>query len=95
MDIVPSTLNLYNITKVAQKVAVGAAHAESAVVGSEAVLLVSSTDCHVRTGATPVAVTDDILLPAKVFLALVVNRGDKVSVIQDAAGGSLYIAELN
>jgi len=75
----------------ALKVTVGAAHAESAAIGGVAALLCSTTDCHIVVGDAPTATTNDTLLPAKTFLKIACLSTDKVSVIQDAAGGSLFI----
>jgi hypothetical protein len=75
----------------ALKVSVGIAHAESAAIGCVAALLCSTTDCHIAVGSAPVATVNDTLLPAKTFLKIACLSTDKVSVIQDAAGGTLFI----
>jgi hypothetical protein len=75
----------------ALKVAVGAAHAESAAIGTVTALLCSTTDCHVVVGSAPVATTSDTFLPAKTPLRISCNATDLVSVIQDTAGGQLYV----
>ena len=80
-----------------QKVAVGAASAASAAVGAQtyAVLLSTSTNCHIAFGTAPVATTSNWLLKATdPGLVLGIAPGEKIAVIQDTAGGSLYIMEL-
>ncbi len=80
-----------------QTVAIGGAHAESSAVGAQtrAVLISATSDCHIVIGANPTATTSTTLIrsayPPLVFAA---TPGDKVSVIQDSAGGTLYVTEL-
>ena len=75
----------------ALKVSVSGAHAESAAIGCVAALLCSTTDCHIAVGSAPVATANDTLLPAKTFLKIACLKTDIVSVIQDAASGSLFV----
>lgn len=79
-------------------VAVGASAAQSATpvpIGVHAVRLVSTTACFVEFGTAPVAdvVTNMLLAPnwPEVFR---IRPGEKVSVIQSAAAGTLNITEL-
>lgn len=64
------------------------------------VRLVSTTDCWVAFGATPVATagaagdTNSVFLPAGASEYFAVNAGEKVAVIQASAAGVLNIAEL-
>ena len=76
---------------VAQNVAVGAASAQSAALGSPVVRLVSTTDCHVLFGSNPTALATSMFLPAKQPEYFVCLPTDKIAVIQDAAGGNLSI----
>jgi hypothetical protein len=73
------------------KLAVGAAHAESAAVGSALIRVLSTTDCHIVIGAAPVATADDMLVLANQPEYFHCNPADLVSVIRDSADGSLYI----
>jgi hypothetical protein len=76
---------------VAQNVAIGAAHAESTAVGSTLIRVVATSACHVRIGAAPVAVATDGLLPAGQVEYFMCLATDKVSVLQDSAGGTLNV----
>ena len=72
-------------------VAIGAASLQSAAINSTVVRLVSTADCHIVFGTNPTATANDTFLPAKTFLKIACLTTDKVSAIQDAAGGSLFI----
>lgn len=81
-----------------QTVAIGGAHAETATPfnGQTRALLIEATaDCHIVIGPSPVATSSSTLIrsayPPLVFGC---SSGDKVSVIQDSAGGTLYVTEL-
>ena len=56
--------------------------------------LVSTTDCHIRFDGTPTATTSQMYLPASVVEYFRVTPGQKVAVIQRAAGGNLYVTEM-
>lgn len=75
----------------ALKVTIGAAHLESAALGAVVVQLCATSDCHVVFGAAPVATANSTFLPAKVPVMFACLPTDLVSVIQDTAGGTLYI----
>lgn len=57
--------------------------------------LVSTTACHVAFGSAPVATTSDPLIPANFPEIIHVPRGVKVAAIQNAAGGTLFVTELD
>jgi hypothetical protein len=58
--------------------------------------LISSTACFITIGATPVATSSDMYLPADMAEYFRVEPGvDKVAVIQQTAGGFLYMTEMN
>ena len=83
----------------AQKVAYTATAGTSSAVGTmtRAILVAVTTDAHVRitpSGIAAVAATDMLIKAAYPPVVLGVSPGDKVSVIQDAAGGSLFMVEL-
>ena len=80
--------------------AVGAVSATQAAAafpnGITAVRLVSTTACHVFIGIpTGTALATHTYLPANFPEVFGVVAGQKVSVIQDAAGGTLSITELS
>ena len=75
----------------AQKVTYAGASVQSAATNAKTVLLTSTTDCHVLVGANPTAAATDTFLPAKTPWLFSCASTDLVAVIQDAAGGSLYI----
>lgn len=84
---------------VSDYVTVGAASAQSAVFGSQTneIRVVSTTDCHINIGASPTAAATDnngFFLPANVVEYFHVNPGQRLAVIQDAAGGTLSVAEM-
>lgn len=82
-----------------QKVTVGASHAETSAFTStqtRAVLLVATTDCHIRIEKGAVAAaTDTLLKAAHPPIVLGCTPEQVVSVIQDTAGGFLYVTELS
>lgn len=95
LDVTPQTQNVYNPGTI-QVVTVGAAHAETTnPINGNGVILVSTTDCHVVISDAPVATANDLFLPKGQFLALACVGTNKVSVIQDSAGGKLWVTSLN
>lgn len=68
-------------------------HAESSALGAttKEVRLCSDTDCWISIGASPVATTSSVYLPAKFPQVFGCNPGDKVSAI--GTSGNLYITE--
>lgn len=81
--IVPST---------SQVIATSGAHQESAAVGSPLIRVCCSADCWIAIGAAPVAdKTTSIFLPSGVVEYFGCLSTDKVSVLQDTAGGNLSI----
>lgn len=85
----------YNNTQV---VAYTATPGTSSAVGSQtyAVKLVATTACHVKISAagTAAAATDSYIAANAPAEYVCVTPGDKISVIQDASGGNLYVTEL-
>jgi hypothetical protein len=82
----------------AQEVTVGAASAASSAFGTQTYVLrlAATTACRVRIGdGTPTAVATDTLLPANFPEYFVCTPGQKVAVIQEAAGGKLSITEMS
>jgi hypothetical protein len=96
-DMIAQVQSVYNPDHTnLQFVAVGAASAAvSNVIGANAVLLISTTACHVAFGASPTATTANFYLPANTPMAITCSPTDKVAVIQNAAGGYLFAAPLN
>ena len=82
-----------------QDITVAATHAESATAFQAAtrmVRMVSTTACYVAIGANPVAAKPGGMRLAPNFPETFhVNTGEKVSVIQDAAGGTLTLTEMS
>jgi hypothetical protein len=83
-------------------VAAGAASASQASpisFGIDTVRLVSTTNCWVKLGISPVTAdkTTSAYLPANVVQYFAVNQNGKESfaVLQDSAGGSLVITEMS
>jgi len=78
----------------------GVSAAAPAVSGSypaKEVLLISTTACFVALGSAPTATATgngNQYLPAGVFLQLAVDPSDKVSAIQSASGGTMYVTWL-
>lgn len=85
----------YNNTQV---VAYTGTAGTSSAVGSQtyAVKLVATTNCHVKvTQAGTAATTSDTYIAGNAPAEYVcVSPGDKISVVEDSAGGNLYITEL-
>ena len=61
--------------------------------GCRLVMLVSTTNCWFRPGASPTAAKDNtsIYLPAGVYFYLPVTGRAKVAFIQDSAGGTAQV----
>ncbi len=80
----------------------GTAGESTAITGVETknvviVRLTATSDCFWRagrdTGATPATSSNGEFLPSGVVEYKKINAGDKISVVQSSAGGSLYITE--
>lgn len=54
-----------------------------------------SSDAHILVGASPTATTSSTPISAGVAEYINVNPGEKVSAIQQSAGGTLYVTELS
>lgn len=63
--------------------------------GVNTVRVVLSTAGFISFGTAPVATTSDMYMPANVPEYFVVTPGQKVSGIQSAAGGTLYVTEMS
>ena len=88
----------YPVEGGAQSVAYTAtASATASAVGPQTrrVLISASSDCHIRFGATPVATTADTFVPANSTMFLSIRPGQKVSAVQDSAGGTLWVSEMD
>lgn len=85
----------YNNTQV---VAYTGTAGTSSAVGSQtyAVKLVATTNCHVKISNAGIAAlaTDTYIAGNAPAEYVCVSPSDKISVIQDSAGGNLYITEL-
>lgn len=59
------------------------------------VMVWSTTDCFITFGSAPTATTSHMPLSARTHLVFKVEAGvDKVSAIQQSAGGTLYVTEM-
>lgn len=59
--------------------------------GTQAVWVLSTTDCFLRIGMSPTAVINvDFPLPARVPMCLPAVAGEKASAVRETASGSLY-----
>jgi len=54
-----------------------------------------STAGYIAIGAAPTATTSDIPMPANVPEYFIVPPGSKVSAIQSASGGNLFVTEMS
>ena len=73
-------------------VAVGSTSAMSAAaMGGSVVRLLSTVDCHILFGPSPVADTTCLFLPASTPEYFACYPTDLVAVIADSASGSLYV----
>lgn len=75
-----------------------AASSNAVKANTRVVVLYATEDCWVKFGTAPTAVANDgssIFIPAANYRPFVVGASDKVSVIQDSAGGDLHITEGN
>ena len=81
----------------AQDVAIGAASAASAAFGAQTyqVRVAATSACRIRIGdGTPAALATDSYLPADRPEYFTCTPGQKIAVIQDAAGGKLSVTEV-
>lgn len=53
-----------------------------------------TSDAHIAIGSDPTADTDDMPMLADAPEYFKVNQGDKVSAVQQSAGGDLYVTEM-
>ena len=80
-----------------QKVAyTGVAGTISTAVGSQTriVRVVVTSNAYISFGTAPTATTSDVYMPANVPEYFTIPPGDKVSAVQDAAGGNLIVTEI-
>lgn len=76
-----------------ERVASGAASAQSAAITAEEVLLHASARCYVLAGANPTAAAaTSIPLEAGEKFHMRITSGHKIAVIRDTADGFLHIA---
>jgi hypothetical protein len=81
----------------AQDVTVGAASAASTAFGAQTfqIRVAATTACRIKVGdGTPTAAATDALLPANQVDYLSCTPGQKIAVIQEAAGGKLSVTEI-
>jgi hypothetical protein len=81
----------------AQDVAIGAASAASAAFGAQTyqVRVAATSACRIRIGdGTPNALATDSYLPADRPEYFTCTPGQKIAVIQEAAGGKLSVTEV-
>ena len=75
-----------------QKLAVGSTStATPAPVGGSVVRLLSTVDCHILFGPSPVADTTCLFLPASTPEYFACHPADLMAVISDGSSGSVYI----
>lgn len=87
----------YQIMGSTQKITVGAASVTSTAFGASTYMLrvVSTTAAHYRVTRAGSAATaaGDAYLPAATIEYIGVKPGDKLSIIEDSAGGTAYLTE--
>lgn len=62
--------------------------------GVNVVRVVLSSAGYIAIGAAPTATANDIYVPANWPEYFVVTQGQKVSAVQDSAGGNLHVTEM-
>lgn len=62
--------------------------------GTEVIRVCVSSAAYVAIGASPTATTSDCWMAANQCEYFLVKGGNKVSAIQDTAGGTLYVTEM-
>lgn len=67
--------------------------AVSAALAAHCVRVIATTACFLKFGATPVATTSDMYLPADVPEYFFISSGSKISAIRSATSGNLYITK--
>lgn len=80
-----------------QKVAyTGTAGVITNPVGSYTTLcrIVVTSNAYIAFGTAPTATTSDVYMPANVPEYFTIRPGEKVSAVQDAAGGTLIVTEM-
>ena len=73
------------------KQAIGSASAATAALTTDIVRLAATTDCYVVFGATPVATSSGLFLPAGCPEYFAFISGQKIAVIRDTTDGNLLI----
>lgn len=80
-----------------QRVAIGGVSTQSSAFGSltSIIRVLPTQDCHIKLGSNPTAVANgtSIFLVAAGEYYFGVTGGHKLAVIQDSAGGFIYITE--
>lgn len=62
--------------------------------GVDMIHVICTTAAHIQIGKTPVATTSDMPIKADTDYYFTCHPSDKVSVIQQAAGGTLYVTPI-
>ena len=73
------------------RMAVGAGSVTSGALSATVVRLVATVDCHVAFGASPVADTNSLFLPASTPEYFACHSGEQVAVIRTSADGALFV----
>ena len=74
-----------------QVIAIGGAAVPSTSLRTQTIRLYATSACHIAIGANPTATSNDAFIPAGVIEYFMCEYNDLLSVIQDSAGGFLYI----
>ena len=62
-------------------------------VGTQKVRVLVTTDAFIKIAKTPTATTSDVYLPGLSAEYFTIYSGEKVSAVQVASGGTLYVTE--
>lgn len=78
-----------------ESVAISSTSAQSAVINTGDVVIVSTVDCFIRQGTSPTALsdgTDQFILANVAFRLTGIVKGSKIAAKTSAASGTLYIS---
>lgn len=81
-------------TQVAAYTSVAAAVTTAFATQTRIIRVTPTTAAYIAIGASPTATTTGIYMSAGITDYFKVNPGEKISAVQDSAGGSLYVTEM-
>lgn len=70
--------------------------ATTAITNTSVIRVLATADCHIVVGVSPTATLSDLYIPANVpeYFEIGQDGNNQLAVVQDSAGGTIYITEM-